>query len=722
MIGKVLGNRYEIVEKIGGGGMSVVYKAKCRVLNRYVAIKILRNELTSDADFVDKFKQESLSAASLNHPNIVNIYDTGIEGDIYYIVMEYIKGVTLKDYITQKGNLSESETIKISVQVAEALKHAHANKIIHRDIKPHNIMITDEGIAKVADFGIAKAASSSTINNTSNVIGSVHYFSPEQARGGYVDEKSDIYSLGVVMYEMVTGVVPFDADNHISVAMKHIQDSVVPPSQKISYISVSKGLEALILKCLEKHQSYRYQNATELLKDLYLLQKNVAHDVKINNNYLDDMDSPTIIMPKINSKMLDENEDNGNNVNNINIVNNNDNADNDIIDGINENENSKAFEDFFANDEIDDEKKSTKIIISDNENNMSKNKQKRDKQLTNSDNFKITLAAILSALAVVSVIAFFVIRSILIVPEVEVPNLLGKTEEEARKIAKEYGLLLSVKDRVYNSEFEEGLVFSQNEEAGEMVKENFPLEVLISKGTKEVEVPSLLGKYNVEVTTILKDLELKEGEVTSEYNDQVPSGKVIRQTPEAGKMVSMGTEVSYVLSKGPKVVYTTVPTLVGLTLESAKAKIQEKNLTIGEVKYDYSDEYEKNYVINQTLTPGAEVEEFTYVSIVVSLGKKEVTEPGDGNTGGNNDGNTGGDNSEELKYSQINIPLPEGKEKATVIVYKVTETGNEVVFNQEVVIKENETSMLVTVSGVGIQYFEVFIDGESLGKIEVNFN
>ena len=367
-------------------------------------------------------------------------------------------------------------------------------------------------------------------------------------------------------------------------------------------------------------------------------------------------------------------------------------------------------------------KKSTKIIISDNENNMSKNKQKRDKQLTNSDNFKITLAAILSALAVVSVIAFFVIRSILIVPEVEVPNLLGKTEEEARKIAKEYGLLLSVKDRVYNSEFEEGLVFSQNEEAGEMVKENFPLEVLISKGTKEVEVPSLLGKYNVEVTTILKDLELKEGEVTSEYNDQVPSGKVIRQTPEAGKMVSMGTEVSYVLSKGPKVVYTTVPTLVGLTLESAKAKIQEKNLTIGEVKYDYSDEYEKNYVINQTLTPGAEVEEFTYVSIVVSLGKKEVTEPGDGNTGGNNDGNTGGDNSEELKYSQINIPLPEGKEKATVIVYKVTETGNEVVFNQEVVIKENETSMLVTVSGVGIQYFEVFIDGESLGKIEVNFN
>ncbi len=730
MIGKVLGNRYEIVEKIGGGGMSVVYKAKCRVLNRYVAIKILRNELTTDADFVEKFKQESLSAASLNHPNIVNIYDTGIEDDIYYIVMEYIKGVTLKDYITQKGNLSEDETINISLQVAEALKHAHANKIIHRDIKPHNIIITDEGVAKVADFGIAKAASSSTINNTSNVIGSVHYFSPEQARGGYVDEKSDIYSLGVVMYEMVTGVVPFDADNHISVAMKHIQDPVIPPSQKISYITVSKGLEAVILKCLEKHQSYRYQNVSELLKDLYLLQKNIAHDVKINNNYLNDIDSPTIIMPKINSKMLDDNDTNSansdnsvnenNSINNINSVGFNDM--NESID-IGESENSKAFEDFFASDEIGDEKKSTKIIISDNEKDISKNKQKKKKKkdLINSDTFKITFAAILSALAVASLIGFFVIRAILIVPEVEVPNLVGKTEEEARKIAKEVGLLFSVKDRAYNSEYEEGIIYSQNEDEGQKVKKDFPLEVLISKGAKEVEVPNLAGKYSIEAATTLKDLDLKEGDITSEFNDSVPSGKVIRQSPEAGKMVSMNTEVNFVLSKGPEVVNTTVPTLVGLSLESAKAKILEKNLTIGEIKYDYSDEYDKNLVIKQTHTPGSEIEEFTYVGIVVSLGKKEVTEPSDGNND-NNSGNNSGGNTEDVKYSQINVPLPKDKEKATVVVYKIIESGNEVVFEQEITIKDNEESILVTVSGVGTQYFEVFVDGESLGEIKVNFN
>ncbi|MGB4440020.1 MAG: protein kinase, partial [Sedimentibacter sp.] len=253
MIGKILGNRYEIIEKIGGGGMSNVYKAKCNVLNRFVAIKVLRDDLISDPEFVEKFKQESLSAASLAHPNIVNIYDTGIDGDVYFIVMEYVKGETLKKYINRKGRLSEHEALRITRQVAEALKHAHTKNIVHRDIKPHNILLTEDGIAKVTDFGIARAATSSTINNTSNVIGSVHYFSPEQARGGYVDDKSDIYSLGIVMYEMITGVVPFDADNHISVAMKQIQEKPIPPSKKVKNIQISSVLEDIIMKCLEKH-------------------------------------------------------------------------------------------------------------------------------------------------------------------------------------------------------------------------------------------------------------------------------------------------------------------------------------------------------------------------------------------------------------------------------------------------------------------------------------
>ncbi len=614
--------------------------------------------------------------------------------------MEYVKGVTLKDYITQKGNLSEQETIRISIQVAEALKHAHANKIIHRDIKPHNIIITDEGIAKVADFGIARAATSSTINNTSNVIGSVHYFSPEQARGGYVDEKSDIYSLGIVMYEMVTGVVPFDADNHISVAMKHIQDTVVPPSQKISYISVSQGLEAVILKCLEKHQSYRYQNASELLKDLYLLQKNTVADLKINNNYLDDVDSPTIIMPKINSKMLDEND--------LDKLNDEENVQEDG------NGSNKAFDDFFA-DDVNNQ--NTRIILSENENKMSKDKDKNKKNkgtkgtkgtkdLKNSDNFKITFAAILSALFVASLVGFFAIRALLFVPEVEVPKLIGKTEEEARKIAKEAGLLFSVKDRAYNSEYEEGLVYAQNEDAGEMVKKDFPLEVLISKGAKDVEVPLIVGMYSVEAVATLKDLDLKEGTASYSFDDKIPAGKVISQTPEAGSEVNMGT----------------IPTLVGLSLEDAKAKILAKVLKVGDITYEYSNEYNKNVVIRQSSASGTEVEESTYISLVVSLGKEEVTPP-DNNNGGT---------TEADKYSQINIPLPADKDLVNVVVYKITDAGNEVVYQQDINAKElrenNMQSVLVTVSGKGTQYFEVYVDGVQIlnengeGRIQVKFN
>jgi serine/threonine protein kinase len=301
MIGRIIGNRYEIIEKIGGGGMSNVYKAKCNVLNRYVAIKILRDELTQDSEFVEKFKQESLSAASLTHPNIVNIYDTGIEDDIYYIVMEYVKGETLKNYIKRMTRLSEEEAVKISRQVAEALRHAHLNNIVHRDIKPHNILLTEDGTAKVTDFGIARASTSSTINNTSNVIGSVHYFSPEQARGGYVDEKSDIYSLGIVMYEMVTGTLPFDADNHISVAMKQIQEKPVPPSKRVKNVNISKNYEDIIMKCLEKHQSFRFQNIDDLLKKLNALNGNSEGEKEESEI----IDSPTIEIPALNK--VDEN-------------------------------------------------------------------------------------------------------------------------------------------------------------------------------------------------------------------------------------------------------------------------------------------------------------------------------------------------------------------------------------------------------------------------------
>ena len=277
--GRLLGNRYEILENIGNGGMATVYKAKCHVLNRFVAVKVLRDEFTTDEEFVKRFNTEAQSAASLTHPNIVSVYDVGSEGNIHYIVMELIKGKTLKEIINEDGALSWKWSLNVAIQIASALETAHKNNIIHRDIKPHNIIITEDGIAKVTDFGIAKAVSNSTITAFGTTIGSVHYFSPEHARGGFTDAKSDLYSLGVVLYEMVTGKVPFNADTPVSVALKHMQEKPIEP-MKVNP-NVPKAVNDIIMKAMQKDVNLRYQNATEMLRDLSKALKNPKKALKI---------------------------------------------------------------------------------------------------------------------------------------------------------------------------------------------------------------------------------------------------------------------------------------------------------------------------------------------------------------------------------------------------------------------------------------------------------
>ena len=267
MIGKLLGNRYEIIEKVGGGGMAIVYKARCRLLNRYVAVKVLRLELLEDQEFVRRFNVEAQSAASLSHPNIVSIYDVGQQDEIHYIVMEFIDGDTLKEKIQRKGTLSWKESLNVALQICSALEHAHEKRIIHRDIKPHNNIITENGMVKVTDFGIARAATSTTVTLDESTMGSVHYFSPEQARGGYTDERSDIYSLGVVMYEMLTGELPFEAESPISVALKHIQEA--PKRPKSINEHIPEAIESIIIKAMHKEQNLRYASATEMLEDIY---------------------------------------------------------------------------------------------------------------------------------------------------------------------------------------------------------------------------------------------------------------------------------------------------------------------------------------------------------------------------------------------------------------------------------------------------------------------
>ncbi|NLC68028.1 MAG: Stk1 family PASTA domain-containing Ser/Thr kinase, partial [Clostridiaceae bacterium] len=300
----VLGNRYELIEKIGGGGMAVVYKARCRLLNRYVAVKVLREEFTGDEEFVKRFEIEAQSAASLSHPNIVPIYDVGNENNVYYIVMEYVDGITLKEYIAEKGPLEWKEAIRIATQICSAIEHAHIKKIIHRDIKPQNILVTKEGIAKVTDFGIARAATSSTITMVGTTIGSVHYFSPEQARGGYIDEKSDLYSLGIVLYEMVTGRMPFDGESPVAIALMHIQDKPVPPTELNK--DIPKALNDIIIKAIRKEQSNRYQSASEMLEDLYRALREPYGSFAEDNG---EEESPTRKIKAINGREIGEEND-----------------------------------------------------------------------------------------------------------------------------------------------------------------------------------------------------------------------------------------------------------------------------------------------------------------------------------------------------------------------------------------------------------------------------
>lgn len=717
MIGKTLGNRYEILEKIGGGGMSVVYKAKCKVLNRFVAIKVLRPELTSDPDFIEKFRQESLSAASLTHPNIVNIYDTGIENEIYYIVMEYVKGETLKDYIKRKGRLSEEETIIISRQISEALKHAHANKIVHRDIKPHNILLTEEGSVKVADFGIARASSSSTINNTSNVIGSVHYFSPEQARGGYVDDKSDIYSLGIVMYEMITGVVPFDADNHISVAMKQIQEKPIPPSQRVNNLKISPALEDIIMKCLEKSQSYRFQNVEEFLNTLNIINGYKRNDILRNNEKL--IDSPTIVMDKI-DKNNDNKQEDEENVIDINLIDENSN---------------KAFREFFGEDKdhseqdkrksrerknkVEKEKKVNKLNkLNKNEVHDEEDKDEDDEdEIERKKNIKMTVLAILSALIVALIGGIIGFRAIFHVPEVTVPDLLGKNEEEAKKIVEDLGLNFKVENREYNNEYDEGEVAEQSVEEGTKIKKKNDIEVVISKGPKDIKVPELVGKYAIEATVILAEMGLEPGEVTEEFNTSVPSGEIISQDPEAGTPANKDDKVDYVVSKGAKATYTTMPKLVGLDLESAKAKIAGIGLEIGQITEDYSDEVSKGLVMKQSVMSGQEVEVGSSIWMTVSKGSKEPEDKKDDNKDDKKDDQT---EKPQTKTFPITITLPTDKETVLVVIQKITNDGREIVYSKEV--NTSEQSIIVNVEGTGTQTFEIYTDNVLYGRTEITFN
>ena len=629
--GKILGNRYEIIEKIGNGGMATVYKSKDRVLNRYVAVKILRDEFTTDEEFIKRFRIEAQSAASLTHPNIVSIFDVGNEGNLYYIVMELIKGKTLKEIITEEnGPLPWKWSLNVVTQIASALETAHKNNIVHRDIKPHNIIITEDGIAKVTDFGIAKAVSNSTITAFGTTIGSVHYFSPEHARGGYTDAKSDLYSLGVVMYEMLTGKVPFDADTPVSVALKHMQEKPVEPKELNE--NIPQVVNDIIMKAMQKDINLRYQSATEMVKDLNTALKNPDENfVHIGNNI-------GAATQRISTQEIAEAERRANEKNNKGK-----------------------------------EKKSNKFLEF-----IKKHK---------------VASAILGAI-LLFFIAFGATMGIVEIAnpnEVQIPDLVNKTEEEAEQILKDLKLKLVVKSEEYDENIEKGKIISQDPTYKEnyKIKEHSEISVIISKGTEKVDVPNVVGKTKEEAEKELKDAGLVP-EIIEENDEKVEAGIVLSQDPEDGENVNKGSKVKLVVSKGSAIVKVEVPSLVGKNEQEAKALLAEAGLKANIIN-DEDDSKNDGVVLRQSKEAGTQVQEGTTITITVNkvsqakettftIDVKKITGGYDKDETGNN---VGGNKSKTVDviitvngkeaYRQSNV------DKNSTITAKVSGKGSQTV-------------------------------------------
>lgn len=574
--GSYLADRYEILDKIGTGGMSDVYKAMDHILGREVAVKVLKQEFAEDVTFVTKFRSEAQSAAGLEHPNIVNIYDVGSENGMYYIVMEYVEGITLKTYIEKKGQLNFKEAISIAIQVGRGIEAAHNKGIIHRDIKPQNIIISTEGKVKVTDFGIARATSSNTIH--ADVMGSVHYASPEQARNGYVDGKSDIYSLGIVMYEMVTGRVPFDGDTTVAVALQHLQEEMVAPSAYAPDLPIS--LEKIILKCTMKSPDRRYAAIEDLLLDLKKALVSPNEDF-VTMGSAEEVEKTRVISP----------------------------------------EEQEQIKEGLAGDADED----GELMDDEDEEDEGPVNPKLDKAITI---MGIAAAVIIIAIVIYIVGSFFGLfkfgtkkndtkdkDSKTQAEQVEMISVVGMTEDEASSALKKAGVSYEI---VYESsdDAEEGDVINQSVKEGEKIPSTEKVKITVCK-EGDLEIPSVVGMDGDSAIQTLKDKGFKANR-TFEYSADVAEGNVINQTPTGvGKK---GDTITIVVSAGIQSVQ--VPSLANKTQQEAANELAAVGLQVGNVTTEYSDNYAAGRVIRQSVTQGKTVDAGTAVDLVISDGKK----------------------------------------------------------------------------------------------------
>lgn len=596
--GMLIGDRYEILEKIGTGGMSDVYKAKCHKLNRFVAVKILKQEFSENTNFVHKFRIEAQAAAGLMHPNIVNVYDVGEENNIYYIVMELVEGITLKKYIEKKARLSVKEAISIAIQVSMGIEAAHNNRIIHRDIKPQNIIISREGKVKVTDFGIAKAATSNTI--TSNVMGSVHYTSPEQARGGYSDEKSDIYSLGITLFEMLTGRVPFNGETTVAIAIKHIQEEMPSPRDYVPEIPVS--VEQIVFKCTQKSPDRRYHNMAELISDL---KKSLIHPdenfVKIVNLAAQEEtrmvpDQDVIAIKQRSEKPAPKSEGMR----------------------LKEQQVTQAPK---KTSSVSTKKKQRPVVV-----------EEADEEDYDPRMERITTAlTIIVAVVIGCILLFFAGRAVGLFPTQEaqesevaqkesqtMPEVIGKSLDEARTALEAAGITYTTEYDI-STEYDKNTVMDSSVAAGETVTTEMSVIITVSAGENGVKVPDVTGLSEAEATAALEKEGFAVKKATS-VSDETAKGDVISQEPEAGAIADRNDYVTLTISTGGSNEKVEMPDVLGMTETQAKAVLVAAGFVCTTVTEVEDIEYEAGTVCYQSYTGGSMQTLGTDVELRLSLG------------------------------------------------------------------------------------------------------
>lgn len=626
----VLDNRYRIIDKIGVGGMADVYRGEDTLLGRPVAIKILHANFANDDEFVSRFKREAQAAGKLNHPNIVNMYDVGFDQDLHYIIMEYVDGKTLKEYITEKGRLSIDEAVKFTIAIGEGLEHAHAMGIVHCDIKPHNVIITRTGRVKVTDFGIARAMNSTnTVMYTNSIMGSAHYLSPEQASGKTIDGSTDIYALGVVLYEMLSGKVPFEGETPIAVALKHVREKVIPPTRYNP--SIPPLLESVVLKALSKDPKDRFESISDMMSDLRLSQGFTMSKTQRHEPY----DFATQMIPAVDPDAMDE---------------------------------------FSTDDDTTSKEVKKKTMLS--------------KIASIPQKYIVLSAAVIFLIAFLG--AFLSYGNFWSNTTVDVPNVVGKQVSVAKNMLEDKHLRVSTSE-VTNTDIPAGQVISQTPGAGEKVKEQRTIHLVVSKGVGDITVPDLSGLSLEQARQRLKDIGLVVGKITQQSMDGKPDNVIIAQTPSGDSKVAKGTTVDVVVNKA-KAKKVKMPDLIGMTLKDARDVLASHNLSVNQIVGSIE---EKSVVTNQSTKSGDEIDEGTAINLTTEFKEEKKKEESK-------------QSSSNRTKGTVDVTVPSGSKKQELRIVVKDDEGSTVIYDD---VNKPGDRIVKNVSGVGNVRIEVYLNG-----------